>query len=352
MTNRKIPIANVYYLLCYAWRHIEEADVVRLNELEGLQRIHDLLGKVLAEGTFRLIRRGIDRGYREVRRDLAGVRGKLMMSEMANRALRARGRAACEFEELSHDVLHNRILRSTLGSLLRLPDLNREVRSEVRSAWLKLDGVQEVRLSTKLFGQVQLDRNRQVERFLLDVCRLVYDQLLVDERSGDARFIEFTDAKMDKLFEDFAIEFYRRELDDFLVNQEGRRIRWNDAGTLDDQLSLIPRMEADVILESVGPTVGARRIVLDAKFYSEPLSKHYGTRKLRSENLYQLLAYLRNRELTKQPGPQHEGILLYPVVNESVRIDVILEGFSIRARSIDLSQDWPKVHADMLDVVA
>ncbi len=352
MTNRKIPIANVYYLLCYAWRHIEEADVVRLNELAGLQRIHDLLGKVLAEGTFRLIRRGIDRGYREVRRDLAGIRGKLAISETANRALRARGRAACEFEELSHDVLHNRILRSTLGSLLRLRDLNRDVRRDVRSAWLKLDGVQEVRLSTMLFGQVQLDRNRQVERFLLEVCRLVYDQLMVDERLGEARFVEFTEKKMAKLFEDFAIEFYRRELAEFVVNQGGRAIRWNDAGTLEEQRSMIPRMEADVLLESVGRTADARRIVLDTKFYPEALSRHYGSRKLRSENLYQLLAYLRNREATIQPGPRHEGILLYPVVDESVRVDVTLEGFSIRARSIDLTQDWPQIHSDMLDVVA
>lgn len=326
--------------------------MVRLNELEGVQRVHDLLGKVLAKGTFRLIRRGIDRGYREERRDLAGIRGKLVMSEMANRALRARGRAACEFEELSHDVLHNRILRSTLSSLLRLPDLNRDVRAEVRNAWLKLDGVQEVRLSTKLFGQVQLDRNRQVERFLLEVCRLVYDQLLVGEQLGDARFVEFTDEKMEKLFEDFAIEFYRRELAEFVVNQGGRAIRWNDAGTLREQRSMIPRMEADVILESVGRTAGARRIVLDTKFYSEALSRHYGSRKLRSENLYQLLAYLRNREATETPGPQHEGILLYPVVDAPVKVDVILEGFSIRARSIDLSQDWPQIHADMLDVVA
>ncbi len=82
------------------------------------------------------------------------------------------------------------------------------------------------------------------------------------------------------------------------------------------------------------------------------MSRHYGSRKLRSENLYQLLAYLRNREATIQPGPRHEGILLYPVVDESVRVDVTLEGFSIRARSIDLTQEWPQIHADMLDVVA
>ena len=66
MTDKKIPIANIYYLLCYAWGHVEEGDVVRLDELQELEEVHDLLGKVLAEGTFRLIRRGLDRGYREV----------------------------------------------------------------------------------------------------------------------------------------------------------------------------------------------------------------------------------------------------------------------------------------------
>ena len=141
MTDRKIPIANIYYLLCYAWSHVDEQDVVRLEELEGLERVQDLLGKVLAEGTFRLIRRGIDRGYRDVREDLAGIRGKIAVGETAKRALRARGQVTCDFEELSHDVLHNRILRSTLGLLLRLPDLHSTVRAEVRNAYTKLDGV-------------------------------------------------------------------------------------------------------------------------------------------------------------------------------------------------------------------
>ena len=125
------------------------------------------------------------------------------------------------------------------------------------------------------------------------MCRLVHDQLLLDERSGDARFADFTDEKMAKLFEDFVTEFYRRELVGFRVNHSGRRIKWNDDGTSDSQRSMIPRMEADVILETADRRVGPRRIVLDTKFYRETLSGHYGGLKLRSNHLYQLLAYLR-----------------------------------------------------------
>ena len=346
VTGREIPIANIYYLLCYAWRHVQERDVVRVGEIEGLRRVHDLLARVLANGTFRLIRRGIDRGYVERREDLAGIRGKLAVGETAKRALRARGRAACDFEEMSADVLHNRILRSTLASLLKLPGLDRGVGEEVRLAYRKLRGVRVVPLTRRLFQQVQLDRNRRIYHFLLSICRLVYDQLLVNERTGEARFVGFDDERMAKLFEDFVIEFYRQEQRTYQVNRSGRQIKWDCEGTREDQRKMIPRMEADMILES--PT---RRIILDAKFYREALGGRFGGR-LRSGHLYQLLAYLRNRELTIPTGPRHTGILLYPEVDEPVAIDVVLEGFEIRARSVDLTQEWESMHTAMVNVLS
>lgn len=105
-------------------------------------------------------------------------------------------------------------------------------------------------------------------------------------------------------------------------------------------------MEADVILESPN-----RRIIMDAKFYRQALSTRFGTSRLRSDHLYQLLAYLRNREATAEPGPQHEGILLYPTVDEKVSVAVRLEGFPVLARSIDLGQPWQNIHADMLALI-
>ena len=168
----------------------------------------------------------------------------------------------------------------------------------------------------------------------------------MDERAGDARFADFSEEKLAKLFEDFVIEFYRREQRDYRLNHGGRGIAWDDDGTTDDQRSKIPRMEADVILE--GPK---RRIILDTKYYQEALGGRYGG-KLHSNNLYQLLAYLRNREATAKPGPRHEGFLLYPVVDAPLAIDVRLEGFSIRVRGIDLAQEWRNIHATMAALIA
>ena len=346
MKTKAIPITNIYYLLCYAWSHVEEQDLVRLDELQGLDKVHDLLGKLLAEGAFRLIRRGLDRGYQEVHENLAGIRGKILVGETAKQALQSRGQVACEFEELTHDVLHNRILRSTLRSLLQLRGLHSSIRTEVRSAFTKLDGVSLVSLNRRLFQQVQLDRNRRYYRFLLSVCRLIHEHLLVDEQSGETTFTDFSDERMEKLYEDFIIEFYRREQNAYRVNPEGRRIAWDDEGTPDHQRSWVPAMEADVILEAP-----ARRIIMDAKYYKDALGGRFGG-KLHSTNLYQLLAYLRNREATESPGPKHEGILLYPTVDKAVAVDVRLEGFWIQARSVDLAQDWRNIHEGMLALIA
>lgn len=126
---------------------------------------------------------------------------------------------------------------------------------------------------------------------MLCVCRLVHGQLVVEGDTGNQRFVRLDVETMHKLFEDFVIGFFGNEQSVFEVNPGGRGISFVADETEDDQLKWIPRMEADVILESTG-----RRIILDTKYYMDPLSTWHDSRKLRSAHLYQLLAYLRNRE--------------------------------------------------------
>ena len=362
---KNIPILNVYYLLCYAWGRVQERDTARLATLGGLSTVQDLLGKVLAGGVNHLFRRGIDRGYVERREDLAGIRGKLAVSETAKRALRARARAACDFEELTVDILPNRILRSSLHGLLgRRVTLDGHVRADVRSAYRRLDGISRTRLQRNTFGQLQLGGNRRLYHFLLSVCRLLYESSLVDETTGRTTFRDFRrdEATMWALFEEFVTGFYQREQRVYRVNPGGRRIQWADPGwATDADRARIPVMDADVILESP-----ERRIILDTKYYRDALARGRGrgagigpasgtassTGKLHSENLYQLLAYLRNRQATRPDGPVHEGILLYPQVgDEALRADIRLEGFRIQARTINLDQDWRLIHEEMLETV-
>lgn len=350
---KNIPILNVYYLLAYAWGRVQERDTRRLATLGELSTVQDLLGKVLAGGVNHLVRRGIDRGYVERQEDLAGIRGKLAVSDTAKRALRARGRAACDIEELSVDILPNRILRTSLSGLLgRRVTLDGHVRGDVRSAYRRLHGVTRVRLKKNTFGQIQLGGNRRLYQFLLSVCRLLYESSVVDEKTGRTSFRDFRRdrATMWALFEEFVTGFYQREQRVFRVNPGGRNVKWAEkVWATDEDRARIPIMTADVILESPD-----RRIILDTKYYRETLARRHGSGsgKLHSGNLYQLLAYLRNRQATKPDGAKHEGILLYPQVgDEPLRADIRLEGFRVQARTVDLNQDWQAIHAEMLETI-
>ena len=108
---KAIPILNVYYLLCYAWGHVARAGHQAMSGHAGRssQSVHDLLGQgTRRPASTRLFRRGIgSRDYvAERREDLAGPQaGSWTWSATLRSAnlLRARGRAACDFEELSAD---------------------------------------------------------------------------------------------------------------------------------------------------------------------------------------------------------------------------------------------------------
>ena len=72
----KVPVRNIYYLLCYAWDHVREGETVDVGS-EQFGGLVDLFVKVLNEGVSRLVSRGLDRDYLVVHEDVRGLKGKL-----------------------------------------------------------------------------------------------------------------------------------------------------------------------------------------------------------------------------------------------------------------------------------
>jgi 5-methylcytosine-specific restriction enzyme subunit McrC len=50
-------------------------------------------------------------------------------------------------------------------------------------------------------------------------------------------------------------------------------------------------------------------------------------------------------------GEPHEGLLLYPAVEERFAFDYRLHGHRIGVRSIDLDQPWPAIRSDLLALI-
>jgi 5-methylcytosine-specific restriction enzyme subunit McrC len=91
---RAIPVRNLYYLFLYAWDRLPEGGAVDVSGVEGPE-LPNLLAKVLLEGTRRLLRRGLDRGYVERDEDTARPRGRMLVGETVSRTCsRGPGRRA------------------------------------------------------------------------------------------------------------------------------------------------------------------------------------------------------------------------------------------------------------------
>jgi 5-methylcytosine-specific restriction enzyme subunit McrC len=340
----KIPVQNIYFLLLYAWDHVAEGDEAAVAA-HGHTRLQDLFANVLADTTARLLARGLDRGYLTEEEPVRGVRGKLDLATTLKRNLTAQAQTHCRYDELRYDVLHNRILKATLRNLLDL-DVEESIRARVRRLYRKLDGVADIRVVSRDFGRVQLHRNNRLYDFALRLCRLIHENLMIEPGTGEARFRDFRadEQQMGAVFEEFVRSFFKREQGRFRVSRP--HIPWHDAQGTDYDLERLPTMRSDIVLESP-----ERCIVLDTKFYHEPLTSRFGTRKVRSDHLYQILAYVGNRTASEKHGAPHEGMLLYPVVDEAFTFDFRLKGEQVRVRSLNLDQPWPAIHTDLLRLI-
>ena len=303
----------------------------------------NLLAKVLLEGTRHLVRRGLDRGYVEHEEDTARLRGRILVGETVGRALLPRARAACRYDELSHDVLHNRILKSTLARLGLAEEVDPELRYQLRGLARVLREVAAIRLSASDFRRVQLHGNNAFYDFLLKVCALAHDALIPEEGGGRFRFRDIVrdERRMAKVFQDFVFNFYRLEQTAYEVRREN--IVWDVVPTFGSGLHMLPMMQTDVSLRRPGHT-----IIVDTKYYREPLQVYQGRRTVRSEHLYQLFAYLKNLERRGGPDMQAEGLLLYPTVEEAIELAFEVQGHIVRVRTINLDRDWACIHRDLL----
>jgi 5-methylcytosine-specific restriction enzyme subunit McrC len=208
----QIPIQNLYYLFLYAWNCFQQGKTIDVSGIKSPGLVN-LFAKVLHDAINQVKRRGLDRGYVEHAEDLATIRGRILVGPTIGRVLQRRARVFCEFDELSIDVLHNQILKSTMLQLVATEGLDEENTKGLRTLIETFSEVTPIRLSTASFRRVQVHGNNAFYNLALKVCALVHDVLLPTKRGRGFRFRDVLDdeIRMSKVFEDFVFNFFRLE---------------------------------------------------------------------------------------------------------------------------------------------
>ncbi len=341
-----IPIHNIYYLLSYAWNKLDEENIVRVDAI-ACDTLVDLLAKVLANGMTYVLRGGLDRGYLPYCEQTATLRGKIDFVTTLKRTYFRQPSVYCHYDELDYNVLHNRIVKTIIGSLLQYRQLDRNVHSDLLGIYRQLSHIRDIALTKRHFGLVQLHSNNYFYDFLLDVCEVIYDNLLMSEHDGTWTFKDFVrdERKMATLFEAFVRNFYKREQRTFVVSRE--TLTWDARRLGDTPNGFLPTMQTDISLTSIAAD---RKIIIDTKYYKEALKSNYDKDRIISANLYQIYAYLEHVP-PLETGTPCEGMLLYPSVDTSLNLSYDIKGYPISIRTINLHQPWQQIHRELLDII-
>jgi 5-methylcytosine-specific restriction enzyme subunit McrC len=337
----KIPIQNIYYLLCYAWGSLEQGKSwLKTDSDEHPTTLWELLGNVLTKGITQLVKQGLLHEYQHETQTIAGIKGKLNLNETFKVLGQQQTQTICSFDVYSVDILPNQLLATTLQLFSKNnTQLSQKCRQDAYRLRQYLHDVNSIDLNEQVFAQAKQYAKRGIYPFLLSICELIHYNLLPNQEMGGYYFKDFVEdeRQMSKLFEAFVRNFYKQEMPNARVYRE--HLRWQVQASSTD-LAYLPRMETDISI-----AFSRRNILIDTKFYKETLTQRFDSQKVHAPHLYQLFAYMKN-------APDvHEGILLYPVVEQSIHLQFIQEQQMIRVETLDLSCHWQDIHKQLMTLM-
>jgi 5-methylcytosine-specific restriction enzyme subunit McrC len=347
VTEVKIPIENIYYLLCYAWNQLDEAGRIKVSASDYTKYI-DLFAKALNNACAYIFKRGLDREYLYECDELTRLKGKIDFSKNMKSMIGSSSKLYCEYDDLSNNVLHNQIIKSTISKVLRIRNLDPVIRKDLIEIHKKMMQVSDINLDRSHFKKVGLHRNNLFYRFVLNIAYLIHENIVLDEKTGNYEFIDFIrdDRKMAGLFENFIRNFYKEHLRGTEFEVKPEIIKWNLNESDPFSLEYLPQMKTDISITSE-----KRKIIIDTKYYRECLQEYYNKETIISSNLYQIFTYVKNAEAQGGSAINCEGILIYPTVRKEIDVTYPMENHKISVKTINLNQSWRNISNDLMEII-
>lgn len=329
-------------MLSYAFKVLNEREYRKI-ESESFDNAADLLSEILVIGVSKQIKQGLVKDYIEVTETTSSIRGKINITESINSQSFIKRQLNCTYDEFSQNCYLNQILKSAMKLLVKA-DIARERKKKLKKVLMYFEDVDLIDLKS-INWKIRFDRNNQTYKMLINICYLVINGLIHSEVNGQQKLMSFLDdQRMSHLYEKFILNYYIKEHPE--IKAHAPQIDWQ----IDDGLDfLLPKMQTDVTLEYEN-----KILIIDAKFYSHNILQNYGKDMHRTGNLYQIFAYVKNKEVEMQ-GKDVEvgGMLLYAKTSDSIQpdSDYVMSGNKISVKTLDLNQEFNVIKEQLDSIV-
>ena len=336
MTEDKgILIRNIYYMLAYAFQELRQNNYVEI-EGENFEEIYDLFAEIMVRGISYQLKQGLYREYVGKNESLQTVRGKIDINGTISNRMRRSQQIACDYDELSENNIYNRILVTTVSILIKHSDVKKDKKSKLKKLMIFFQNVEPIDVHAIRWNALRFDRNNRNYRMLLYICYFLINEWLLSTEEGNYKMREFSDEHMERLFEKFVLEYYKKHHP--VAKAKAAQINWNVVDEATDK-SILPTMKTDILL-----SLGERTLIIDTKYYTTIMRQYYGREKLREAHLYQINTYV--NEYDKEHKHNVDGMLLYAKTKDEKLDDskiVHKDGYTLYIRTLDLNTDFETI---------
>ena len=330
-------------MLAYAFQVLNE-DGYKSVATEQFNNVADLCSAILCRGVSLQLKKGLGREYISETEMLSGLRGRIDITESIKTQAMLRRQMVCTYDEFSVNTYKNQVIKTTMLKLLHV-DIDKKRKKEIKKLLVFFDEVNELDVYSIQWNQ-QYSKNDQTYRMLIAICYLVLKGLLQTTSNGSVKMMDFIDEqRMCRLYEKFILEYYRKEHPEITANAS--QIPWIvDDGVKD----MLPIMQSDIMLSKENQV-----LIIDAKYYKNTMQTQFEKQTLHSGNLYQIFAYVKNKEAELE-DKQHEvaGMLMYAKTDEDIVPDnkYSMSGNKIYVRTLDLNCDFLTIREQLDSIVA
>ncbi len=272
--NPKIAISNLLYLFAFTYDLVKFKGQNKNNITENNSLI-DFYILVFLNWLEILRKKGLGKRYETEADRLSAVKGKIPISENLEKS----NKIYCEYDELTFSTPENKIIKATLGHILKQKMLSSEIQQRAGYFYRLLAEIANVQLSTSLFNSIVYNKLNNQYKPIIDLCKLIYENSKLTDEAGNNIFSGF--------------------IADMNVVKDSYKKDW--AIPVDDYL---PQIHPDILVKD--------KAVIDAKYYKTPLTT-YG--KFITEHIYQIMFYLQAYQINK-------GILVYPQPEDEKNEDI------------------------------
>jgi len=346
MINLDNKIKNVYYMLCYVFRSetLEKKNESYLD-VEVFDNIYNLFSEILFVLVKKQIKQGLTKEYIDIEEEMSLVKGKINLTKTITNNFREKGKIICDFDDYNVNSYMNRIIKSSMFWLIKSNKISDGIKSKLKKILLYFGDVELLEPKSIRWDQIRYNRNNLSYKFIIHLCYLILNRLLISNNTGNYSFKEFLDNQsMNLLYEQFIREYYKKHYKK--LKAKAMKSRWEDITGYSNEY--LPELRTDITLEYEG-----RKLIIDAKFYSEILKSGYMSySKIISPNhINQIIVYVYNQDPDKTGNVT--GMLLYAQTVQEKPINIITNpnNHKIVIQTLDMNSDWKHIE-ETLDEIA